>query len=230
MVDLDGAGDKALYLAVTGGQYLLICRDCRLQTGYKELQVREGRSPAFFAPVSGSEDKWLSVSPESHTYGHYLMDERKYLANLHHLKEVPIPAFPIFVAHVYLSHEESGQHGSCSLRYNVYLILLSYNLRYAVAPTYEAIFAVIKRLATGLEKKGAERDVGGTSGTYKVDKSDKQESKNESYPAGRKHFAEAPDQKFTSAGIPHKQFIVMCYTSFGLNICSHIILTDFQVW
>lgn len=55
LMSLDKAGDKEYLLPVTGGWYVLTGRDFSNQTGHKNFEVREGRSPGFLVLGYGSE-------------------------------------------------------------------------------------------------------------------------------------------------------------------------------
>lgn len=74
-----------------------------------------------------------------------------------------------------------------------------------------------------------EQAVGETNGTNKDKKSNKEESKSEGFTAGGKYSAETPARKTTDVGIPQDRSIVSLSTSFGVNVCIDVTVTDHQV-
>lgn len=86
-------------------RYLLTGRDCRDWTGQEDFEVCEGRSAAFFVPISGSEILFLLVVSNSNIYVLYEITEKKIVVKLLAREEVQAPASSIFVEYGYLQRE-----------------------------------------------------------------------------------------------------------------------------
>lgn len=96
----------------------------------------------------------------SHTYAHYPIAEKIFLAELLRLEKMCISVYSVFVGYAYLKSEQFGCQNSHSLCYSTYLIPLSYSQEDADAFPYGEIFAVRKICIKFSEKtSGAEYSV-----------------------------------------------------------------------
>lgn len=77
-------------------------------------------------------------------------------------KEVAIPMYSVFVDYVYLRYRAYAPRGCHGLLYHMYLILLCYHHKEAVAFDWVESFAVVKMPATDSGKHWAEQDIHGT--------------------------------------------------------------------
>lgn len=84
---------------------------------------------------------------------YYQIAEMKKLANLLHLEAVANPAFSVFVAYGYLRNGGCVWQGSHILRYHIYILRLSYDLKVAVAFAYTTSSTVFKKPVISSEKK-----------------------------------------------------------------------------
>lgn len=97
---------------------------------------------------------------------------------------------------------QQGSHGwwnSDQVRCKIHLVPTSCGRKGAIALTYGATFAVLKKLVWVSGEKGAEQNIVGSSGNREVDKSDKEESKNECSAARSTNSTEALSCKITAA-------------------------------
>lgn len=72
-------------------------------------------------------------------------------------------------------------------------------------------FAVAKELATDSRQDGGDGDVRRTSGTYKTDKSKKEERKNKGSAAGSTASADASNRSIIAASIPQRKLVASSF-------------------
>lgn len=145
---------RKTYLPVTGSWYILTGGDCPNQTRYNNFEVREGRSPGYFVLVCGFEVLCLLVCPVWHTSMHQQMASKNKLAEQLCQKEVIIPTYFVFVEKRAPAAWSMwlARLSKCTLR--TYLFLSSSDLKDEVAFLYKDCFAVVRKPATYLTKKG----------------------------------------------------------------------------
>lgn len=88
-------------------------------------------------------------------------------------------------------------------------------------------FVVLKKPATGSQRRKANQAVGGISSADNHNNSGKEESKNKCSAAGSIISVKALDWRVIAAGIPRDRLFVRSFTFLDINVCLGTWLTNY---